>query len=104
MGEAAPGIHVQLCFAKPEAQVLRHLVVPAGTTIAEAVQQSGALRDIPEIDLDSCKVGVYGKVKSLDTIVRDHDRIEIYRPLLADPKETRRRRAEKRESKGSGKP
>jgi hypothetical protein len=53
------------------------------------------LRDAPEIDLTDCSVGIHGKLKTLDTALRDRDRVEIYRPLIADPKESRRKRAEK---------
>jgi putative ubiquitin-RnfH superfamily antitoxin RatB of RatAB toxin-antitoxin module len=102
MGEMVPAIGVQVCFAGPEAQVLRDLEVPAGASVEDAIRKSGLLRDIPEIDLRNCKVGVYGKLKTLDAPVREHDRIEIYRPLLADPKETRRKRAEKRDDKKGG--
>jgi putative ubiquitin-RnfH superfamily antitoxin RatB of RatAB toxin-antitoxin module len=97
MDETAHGIRVQVCFARPEAQVLHDLVVHAGASIEEAIRKSGLLSDVPGLDLANCKVGVYGKLKTLDATVREHDRIEIYRPLLADPKETRRKRAEKKQ-------
>jgi hypothetical protein len=54
------------------------------------------LQDAPEIDLAVCRVGIYGKLKSMDTMLRDRDRVEIYRPLIADPKESRRKRAAKK--------
>lgn len=88
-------IQVQVCYAKPEIQLLRDLSVPPGTTVQTAIVQSGILVDMPEIDLMSCRFGIYAKLKTLDTILRDGDRIEIYRPLIADPKESRRRRADK---------
>ncbi len=95
MAEAT--IEVQVCYALPDSSFLRSLNVPAGTTIEQAVAQSGLLQAIPGIDLASNMVGIYGKRKPLDTVLHEHDRVEVYRPLQADPKEARRRRA-------SGKP
>ena len=95
MAEAS--IQVQVCHAVPDGSFLRALTVPAGTTIQQAVEQSGLLREMPGIDLAVNVVGIYGKKKPLDTVLRQHDRVEVYRPLQADPKEARRRRA-------SGKP
>jgi putative ubiquitin-RnfH superfamily antitoxin RatB of RatAB toxin-antitoxin module len=92
-------IRVQVCFARPDVQILRDLVVPAGTTIADAIGLSGVLSEAPEIDLTVCQVGIFGKLKTLDTALRDRDRVEIYRPLIADPKESRRRRALKKDDK-----
>ena len=93
---AADMIHVQVCYARSDAQVLRDLNVVAGTSLQQAVLQSGILQDFPEIDLIAGCVGVFGKIKPLDTILREHDRIEIYRPLIAEPKEARRRRVAKK--------
>lgn len=90
-------IRVQICYARPEAQTLQEVVVPHDATVRAAIEKSGVLRDWPEIDLTCLRVGVYGKLKTLDTALRDHDRIEIYRPLIADPKESRRKRAVKKE-------
>lgn len=95
MDKAAENVQVQVCYAKPEIQLLRDISVPRGTTLQEAIVRSGILRDMPEIDLLTCHVGIYAKLKTLETILRDGDRIEIYRPLIADPKESRRRRANK---------
>lgn len=89
-------LHVQVCYAKPEAQFLRDLEVPAGTTLRQAIEQSGVLQSQPEIDLSVCRVGISGKVRELDVALREHDRVEIYRSLIADPKEARRKRAEKK--------
>jgi uncharacterized protein len=86
-------IRVQVCYARPDTQLLRDLNMRAGATVQAAIEQSGLLQDAPEIDLALFRVGVYGKLKSLDSAVCEHDRIEIYRPLIADPKESRRRRA-----------
>ena len=95
----ADSIHVQVCYATPEVQVLRDLTVLAGTVLQNAVEQSGILRDFPEIDLTVNRVGIFGKLKPLDANLREHDRIEIYRPLIADPKEARRRRVAKEQGK-----
>ncbi len=92
-------LQVQVCYAKPEMQWLRDLIVPAGTTLHQAIKQSGVLQNLPEIDLTVCRVGIHGKLKTLDTVLRERDRIEIYRPLIADPKESRRKRAAKRADK-----
>lgn len=97
---------VEVVFGLPEKQVLKELSVPEGTTALEAVKQSGILDIFPEIDTDSDKMGVFSQVlgtKGLDGPalyqLRNHDRVEIYRPLIADPKEVRRRRAEEAAAK-----
>ena len=90
---AEAGITVQVCYALPDSAFLRSLRVPAGTTIEQAVAQSGLLQAIPGIDLAVNMVGIYGKRKPLDSVLHEHDRVEVYRPLQADPKEARRRRA-----------
>jgi putative ubiquitin-RnfH superfamily antitoxin RatB of RatAB toxin-antitoxin module len=93
MAEQGTSIHIQLCYAEPDLQILRDLAVAPGTTLQDAIIQSGVLREVAAIDLAACQVGIYGKLKAPDTVLREHDRIEIYRPLIADPMETRRRRA-----------
>ena len=90
---AEADIAVQVCYALPDSAFLRSLRVPAGTTIEQAVAQSGLLQAIPGIDLAVNMVGIYGKRKPLDSVLHEHDRVEVYRPLQADPKEARRRRA-----------
>jgi putative ubiquitin-RnfH superfamily antitoxin RatB of RatAB toxin-antitoxin module len=99
MDESAARIRVQVCFAKPDAHLLRELTVPAGTTLQDAIRQSGVLQEAGEIDLAACRVGIYGKLKTLDTVLRERDRVEIYRALIADPMKSRRIRAEKKEHK-----
>jgi uncharacterized protein len=96
MASPASELHVQVCYARPNAPVVHDLTVPQGTVLQDAIKQSGILEEIPEIDLAICRVGIYGKLKALDTVLREGDRIEIYWPLVADPKESRRRRAAKR--------
>ncbi|MED5596366.1 RnfH family protein [Janthinobacterium sp. P210006] len=97
---AEADIQVQVCHALPDSSFLRTLTVPAGTTIEQAVAQSGLLQAIPGIDLAINMVGIYGKKKTPDTVLHEHDRVEVYRPLQADPKEARRRRASSKPAKG----
>lgn len=93
-------IMVQVCFARPGIEILREVAVREGATLMEAIVASGMMRDCPEIDLDACRVGIYGKLKTLDTVLHARDRIEIYRRLTADPKDSRRLRAEKKPGSG----
>lgn len=86
-------IDVEVAYARPERQTLRRVQVLAGSTLEQAIRVSGILEDFPEIDLSHNKVGVFGKVGRLDDTLRSHDRVEIYRPLRADPKAARRQRA-----------
>ena len=99
MDKAMGEIRVQVCFAMPDRRILHELNVPDGTTLLEAIQRSGVLRDVSTLDLSVCQVGIYGKLREIGTLLRDRDRVEIYRPLIADPKESRRKRAEKKEQK-----
>ena len=89
-------LHEQVCYATAQCEVLRELEVEQGTTIEQAIVLSRVLHDVPGIDLSVQPVGLYGKKKPLDTVLRECDRIEIYRALVADPKDSRRRRAEKK--------
>jgi uncharacterized protein len=84
---------VAVCYALPEVIFMVQLDVDTGTTIGQAIAASGVLARFPEIDLGRNKLGVFGKLKTADTVLRDGDRVEIYRPLQADPMESRRRRA-----------
>ena len=77
----------------PEEVIVIPLQVRPGTTVAEAVRLSGILQRCPGIDLNVNRVGIFGRPAAAETPVADGDRIEIYRPLRADPKEARRRRA-----------
>jgi putative ubiquitin-RnfH superfamily antitoxin RatB of RatAB toxin-antitoxin module len=89
-------ITVEVAYAKPEKQSMITLQVKPGTTLLEAIKLSGMLEQFPEIDLDEAKVGIFSKISPPDTVLREKDRVEIYRPLIADPKESRRKRAEKK--------
>lgn len=91
---------VAVCYALPDVSFLVQLDVDAGTTMAQAIAASGVLTRFPEIDLARNKFGVFGKLKPADTVLRDGDRIEIYRPLQADPMESRRRRARHKAATG----
>ena len=86
-------ILVEVAYALPEQQLILELMVPEGTTAEQAVQQSGITVKFPEIDLAQNKLGIFGKLVKGDTVLRERDRVEIYRPLIADPKEVRRQRA-----------
>jgi putative ubiquitin-RnfH superfamily antitoxin RatB of RatAB toxin-antitoxin module len=90
-------VNVQVCYAAPQRQIVLDLTVPAGATLHQAIKSSGILQLVPEIDLSVWRVGVFSKLETLDSEVYEHDRIEIYRPLIADPMESRRRRAAKRD-------
>lgn len=81
-------LSVSVCFATSTDQHLVSLQVPAGTTLEQAARSA-----FPQLDLPQFRVGIFGKLKTLDTVLREHDRVELYRPLQADPKESRRRRA-----------
>lgn len=96
MTDSPAALRVQVCYALPGQIFFREFDVPSGTALREAIMQSGLLHDFTQVDLTQSRVGIYGKLKPLDTEVRAQDRIEIYRPLIADPKESRRQRAEKK--------
>ena len=88
-------INVEVAYATPEKQMIRTVNVDAGTTIGAAIVQSGIMMDFPdlELELEGAKVGLFGKAAAMTTVLSDGDRVEIYRPLIADPKEVRRKRA-----------
>ncbi len=97
-------IHVEVVYALPHEQRVFNLIVNKNETVEEIIRQSGVLELYPEVDLSKNKVGVFSRNVKLDATVRDRDRIEIYRPLLADPKEIRRKRAEQAKVAGSADP
>lgn len=97
MAENADKLTVEVAYARPEVQVIIPLEVKQGTTVQQAIEMSGILEQFPEIDLTTNKFGVFGKLAKSDTELRNRDRVEIYRPLIADPRESRRRRAAKKE-------
>ncbi len=87
-------ITVEVAYATPVRQEIITVAGHAGMTLHAAILASGVLNIFPEIDLTINKVGIFGQLAALQSLVSDQDRIEIYRPLQADPKETRRRRAQ----------
>jgi hypothetical protein len=86
-------IRVELVYACSERQDLLTLELPAGSTLQQAIDASGLLARHPEIDLTKNRVGVFARLSKLDTLLSDRDRVEIYRPLIADPREMRKQRA-----------
>jgi len=86
-------LKVEVCYALADKQELVAVTVPDGATLQQALEASGLLAKHPEIDLKKNKFGIYAKLSKLDSLLRDRDRVEIYRPLIADPKEVRKQRA-----------
>ena len=93
-GETMPEeILVEVAYALPEEQVIISIKVPTKFNVKQAIEKSGIQKKFPSIDLSKNKVGIFGKKTTLDHLLKDKDRIEIYRPLILDPKEMRRKRA-----------
>ena len=90
---AIESINVEVAYAVPEKQIIRALNVDIGTTIGAAIVQSGIMMDFPNLELEDAKVGIFGKAATMTTVLNDGERVEIYRDLIADPKEVRRKRA-----------
>jgi uncharacterized protein len=86
-------LQISVAYVGTDGQALRALEVRTGTSVREAIEQCGLLDQFAEIDLDANKVGIFGKLAKLDQAVEEGDRIEIYRPLIADPKAARKQRA-----------
>lgn len=91
-------IPVEVAYARPDVQVIIPLQVKPGTVLIDAIKLSGILEQFPEIDLEKHRFGIFSKISKADTVLREKDRVEIYRQLIADPKESRRKRAEKKDS------
>jgi putative ubiquitin-RnfH superfamily antitoxin RatB of RatAB toxin-antitoxin module len=89
----APSVRVTVAHARPERQELVELALPAGATLADAIAASGLLARFPDLDAATLKAGIFGRVRPRETRLADGDRVEIYRPLVADPKFVRRKRA-----------
>jgi putative ubiquitin-RnfH superfamily antitoxin RatB of RatAB toxin-antitoxin module len=77
---------VGIAYALPKRQVWFNVELPDGSTIQDAINRSGILKQFPEIDLETQKVGIYTKISKLDAVLTDGDRVEIYRPITCDPK------------------
>jgi hypothetical protein len=86
-------IQVEVVYALPQRSWSLPVTLAAGSTLQQAISSSGILEQCPEIDLARDRVGIYGKLQGLDTVLRAEDRVEIYRSLKVDPKEARRKRA-----------
>lgn len=93
MPDSADLIHIEVVYALPGEQKIFSLQLAAGATVRQGIEQSGVLERYPEIDLEKNKLGIFAKLTKSDAVLRDRDRIEIYRPLIADPKEVRKQRA-----------
>lgn len=91
--QSGKNILVELVYALPEQQTLLAFTVPEGTTLDQVIDLSGITAHHPELDTDALKVGLFGKISPRTHVMREKDRIELYRPLLADPKEVRKQRA-----------
>ena len=87
-------VEIEIAYGTAEKQWLQRLQVVEGTTAREAVRLSGVKEMFPEADIEAAPLGIFGKVVKDDTVLRDKDRVEIYRPLLIDPKEARRLRVQ----------
>ena len=92
-------IQVEVAYALPQKQAIIPLAVKAGTTALEAARLSGITDKFDGIDLDNAKLGIFGKVVSPQQALNEGERVEIYRPLIADPKEVRKARAARAKGK-----
>jgi len=97
---AVEKISIEVVYGVPHKQKIITLLVEIGTTVEQAIIDSGVINLFPEINLEVNKVGVWNRAVKLSEIVNDLDRIEVYRPLIADPKDVRKRRAEKAKLEG----
>jgi putative ubiquitin-RnfH superfamily antitoxin RatB of RatAB toxin-antitoxin module len=89
----ADSLQVEVIYALAARQEIARVKLAEGATVQQAIEASGLLQKFPEIDLTKNKLGIYAKLAKPDTVLRDRDRVEIYRPLIADPKEVRKQRA-----------
>jgi putative ubiquitin-RnfH superfamily antitoxin RatB of RatAB toxin-antitoxin module len=96
-------MYIEVAYALEDKQTLLSLEVDTDTTLKQAIKLSGILELYPQINLLHDKTGIFGKIAKLDTILREKDRVEIYRPLIADPKEVRKQRAAQGKKMRSGK-
>ena len=96
-------MNIEVAYALENKQTLLSLEVDQGTTLQQAIELSGILEQYPQIDLSKDKTGIFGKFAKLDVVLREKDRVEIYRPLIADPKKVRKERAAQGKKMRSGK-
>jgi len=92
---SAPALRIEVIYAGPAGVIRRELRLNPGCTAGDALRASGVLESCPEIDLARNRVGIFGRLATPDAPLRDGDRVEIYRPLIADPKDARRSRAKR---------
>jgi len=92
--ETTSHITIEVAYALPNEQVILSLEVASDCSVEDAIKRSGILESYPQIDISTDKVGIFGKMCKLNATLRNKDRIEIYRKLIADPKESRRQKAE----------
>lgn len=90
---------VGVAYATPAKQLWLSLDVPEGATVKDVIEKSGIMKQFPEINLETQKVGVFGKITALDAVVEEGARVEIYRPMTADPKTVKRRAKPEGEAK-----
>ena len=95
-------IEVEVAYAQPERQLILTVEVPVGTTAIEAARLSGIEEQFPDIELGKNRMGVFGKLCKPDRVLIAGDRVEVYRPLLADPRAARRELAAAGKSMGKG--
>lgn len=89
----ADKLNIEVVYAQADRQEVVKLTLAVGATVKSAVEASGLLQKYPDIDLSKNKLGVFAKLVKADAVLQDKDRVEIYRPLIADPKEVRKQRA-----------
>ena len=94
---------IEVAYATPDKQLILVIEIHKSTSVREAIEQSGIIDEFPEIDIEIAKIGVFGKQVPDSYQLQEKDRIEIYRPLLADPKEVRRRLAAEGKTMGKKK-
>lgn len=94
-GTLAATLKVEVAYARPDVQVIIATEVAVGATLEDAIRASAIIKRFPEIDMTMNRVSVFGKLSKLDQVLRAGDRVEILRPLIADPREARKKRAEK---------
>jgi len=88
-------ITVEVVHISEHRQFLKKLQVPYGSSLMTAIELAGVLKEFPELDLTKTKLGIYGKPADKEDVLNDLDRVEIYRPLLLDPRQARRQRAKR---------
>jgi putative ubiquitin-RnfH superfamily antitoxin RatB of RatAB toxin-antitoxin module len=103
MADEQEMIEVEVSYARPDRQVVIPVRVASTALVSDAIEASGVLKQFPEIDLDGAnKVGVFGKLTRMNATLQPGDRVEIYRQLIADPKESRRAKASEAKGKKDG--